>query len=253
MKQAIRTERLPNGVDIVVEEIPLVRSVSLGLWLRHGSRHESDSQAGLSHFIEHLAFKGTDSRGCLEIAEAIDGMGGNLDAFTGREYTGFFAKVLDTHFDDALALLAEVVFRPRFDPAEVELERDVILEEIKMVQDSPDESAHELFVKTFFDGHPLGRPVLGSARTVASFGADDIRSYFDSHYRSDRLTLSVAGNVDADEVLGAAARRLGDIGPGGDGPAEAAPVHVARTELRQRESMEQVLSLIHISEPTRPY
>lgn len=240
MEQTIVVEYLPNGLGVLVEEIPLLRSVSLGLWFKHGSRHETDAQAGLSHFIEHLLFKGTRSRTCQQIAEAIDNMGGNLDAFTGREYTSFFAKVLDTQFEEALALLADVIFNPSLHLDDLELEREVILEEIKMIQDSPDESAHELFVKTFFNSHPLGRSILGSSETIQSFNHDDVLNFFSENYKPERLLLAVAGNVRAEDVIEAAGKHLGAVEPGGRILVENAPGYEARTELINREGMEQV-------------
>ena len=223
MKQRIIVEKLGNGLQVVVEEIPLLRSVSLGLWVRQGSRHERDEEAGLSHFLEHLVFKGTRKRSCLEIAEAIDGMGGNLDAFTGREYTCYLAKVLDSHFDDALALLTELVLEPRLEAGDIELERDVVLEEIRMVQDSPEELAQELFTSTFFDGHPLGRPIIGEADRVKSFGLDEVSRFFNETYRPERMLLAVAGNVEAGQVMQA-----------------APPAYRPRAELAERERIEQV-------------
>ena len=244
MDQRIAVETLDNGLRIVVEEIPSLRSVSLGLWIDQGSRHEADDQAGLSHFIEHLLFKGTARRSCQEIAEAIDAMGGNLDAFTGREFTSYITKVLDDHFDDALALLAELMLEPRFDPDDIELEREVVLVEIKMVQDSPDEQAHELFIESFYGGHPLGRSILGRRETVASFEVKTVRSFFERNYRPERMLLSVAGNVRAGDVIEAARRHLGGLERGDGPPAESTPSHVHGLHIKEREAVEQVHLLI---------
>jgi predicted Zn-dependent peptidase len=244
MEQKICTERLPNGLQVVVEEIPLLRSVSLGLWVMQGSRHETDGQAGLSHFIEHLVFKGTTKRSCLQIAEAIDSMGGNLDAFTGREYTSFIAKVLDSNFEDALALLTEVAFQPKLDAADMELEREVILEELKMVQDSPEELAHELFIRTFFNSHPLGRSILGEESTVRSFTLDDVGAFVRDNYRPDRILLAVAGNVKSEDVFGAAQRYLGAMEAGGIVAVESPPVYRPHSEMLEREHLEQVHVLL---------
>jgi predicted Zn-dependent peptidase len=244
MKQEITTERLKNGMDVVIEEIPQLRSVSLGLWVTQGSRHEDDDQAGISHLIEHLVFKGTQTLSCREIADAIDRMGGNLDAVTDREYTGYFAKVLDTHFEDALSLLAEITSRPLFSEDDLKLERGVILEEIKMVQDSPDDQVHEIFMETFFDGHPLGRSVLGSEGTVVSISRDGVEAFFGERYRPENMLLAVAGGVSAGEVLGAAERHLGSFRPGTRGAAGAAPTYRPGLSLRERNSMEQVQLLL---------
>ena len=244
MEQKLFTERLPNGLQVAVEEIPSLRSVSLGLWVRQGSRHETDEQAGLSHLIEHLVFKGTSHRSCLEIAEAIDSMGGNLDAFTGREYTSYIAKVLDDHFEDALSLLTEVVFHPKLDAADLELEREVILEELKMVQDSPEEIAHETFIRTFFNTHPLGRSILGNESTVKSFSLSDVISFFHDHYRPGRTLLAVAGNVTSGDVFEIAQRYLGGMEAGGRQAVETPPEYRPRSELLEREQMEQVQLLL---------
>jgi len=244
MKQSISTAQLPNGLRVVVEEIPLLRSVSLGFWVNQGSRHETDEQAGLSHFIEHLVFKGTANRSCLDIAEAIDNMGGNLDAFTGREYTSYVAKVLDTHFEDALALLTELVFKPRFDASDLELEREVVLDEIKMVQDSPEEHAGEFFIRTFFDGHPLGRSILGMTDSVKSFSVEDINKFFGDNYRPERTLLAVAGNVEAGEVISAVERCMGDLEAGGGAAPEHTPAFSPHTELVEREGVEQIQILL---------
>lgn len=244
MEQKLFTERLPNGLQVVVEEIPLLRSVSMGLWVRQGSRHETDEQAGLSHFIEHLVFKGTDHRSCLEIAEAIDSMGGNLDAFTGREYTSYIAKVLDEHFEDVLSLLTEVVFQPKLGADDIELEREVILEELKMVQDSPEEIAHELFLSTFFNSHPLGRSILGRESTVRSFNTDDVIRFFNENYRPGRVILAVAGNVMSGDVFEMAQRYLGGMEAGGKQTVETPPAYQPRSEMLEREQMEQVQLLL---------
>ena len=244
MDQSIAVETLENGLRIVVEEIPLLRSVSLGLWIGQGSRHEADDQAGLSHFIEHLLFKGTARRSCQEIAEAIDGMGGNLDAFTGREFTSYITKVLDDHFDDALALLAELMLEPRFDAEDIELEREVVLEEIKMVQDSPEEQVHELFIESFYGGHPLGRSILGRRETVSSFDTKVVRDFFERNYRPERMLLSVAGNVRAGDVIEAARKQLGGMERGDGPPPESTPGHVPGLHVREREAVEQVHLLI---------
>lgn len=244
MEQHFFHEKLANGLEVVVEEIPLLRSVSLGLWLTRGSRHEGDDQAGLSHFIEHLVFKGSSSRNCAEIAEAIDLMGGNLDAFTGREYTSFLAKVLDYHFEDALALLADLLLHPGFDRQDIELERGVVLEEIKMVQDSAEDAAHELFFSTFYQGHPLGRSILGSERTVAGFDREAILEFFHQSYRPENLLLAVAGNVKAGEVFSAARRHLEGIETGAVVANDLEPDYTPLTILRERPGAEQVHVLV---------
>src|SRR3954468_24451132 len=157
---------LPSGLTILVETLPYVRSVALGYYLRSGSAVESVEHGGASHFLEHLVFKGTEHRSTTQIAQVIDILGGDVDAFTGKEYTSFFAHVLDEQVDTALELLTDIVTSPRFTDEDLEMERSVILEEIKMVEDTPDDLVHEIFVTAFWPDHPLGRPILGTEETV---------------------------------------------------------------------------------------
>lgn len=244
MNQAVFLEQFSNGLRVVVEEIPTLRSVSLGLWIQQGSRNESDEQAGLSHFTEHLLFKGTKSRSCRDIAESIDKIGGNLDAVTDREFTGYFAKVLDSHFDEAMELFADIVLHPRFDIADIDLERGVVLEEIKMVQDSPDDLANDLFMGTFFNGHPLGRSVLGNAGSVSAFKREDVSTFFQERYTPDRMILAVAGNVKAGKVLRTAKKLLGRASAGEDGFVDSTPDYRPSVAVIERESMEQIHLLL---------
>ena len=165
-------EVLDNGLRLVTEAMPHVRSVSIGVWLTRGSRHESDARSGIAHFVEHMLFKGTDTRTAEDIAQAIDSIGGQLDAFTSKEYAGYYIKVLDEHLPLAVDLLADVVLHPLFADEDVEREKKVILEEIKMVEDTPDDLVHEIFTEHYWAGHPLGRPILGTPQTVESFTRD---------------------------------------------------------------------------------
>src|SRR5215213_4639448 len=158
---------LPSGLTVLIETLPYVRSVALGYYLRSGSAVESEEHGGASHFLEHLVFKGTKQRSTAEIAKVIDILGGDVDAFTGKEYTSFYAHVLDEQLPTALDLLTEIVTSPRFSNDDVEMERGVILEEIKMVEDTPDDLVHEIFVTSFWPDHPLGRPILGTEDTIA--------------------------------------------------------------------------------------
>lgn len=194
-------EVLDNGLVILTEKMPAVRSVSIGVWIQVGSRLEEERQAGISHFIEHMLFKGTENRDAEEIATAIDSVGGALDAFTGREYTCFNAKVLGEHVPLAVDLLADLVLRARLDPADVEKEREVILQEIKMVEDAPDDQIHDLFTQTTWGSHPLGRPILGKRETLQQIGRDEIAHYMDSHYRPDRAIISAVGDLDHQHVV----------------------------------------------------
>src|SRR5690349_4843281 len=176
--------------------MPHVGSVTIGVWLMRGSRHESDERSGIAHFVEHMLFKGTDTRTAEDIAQAIDSIGGQLDAFTAKEYASYYIKVLDEYLPLAVDLLSDIVMRPRFDAEDLEKEKKVILEEIKMVEDTPDDLVHELFTQHFWEGHSLGRPILGSRETVESFTTDTLRKYFESVYVAPNLIVSAAGNVE---------------------------------------------------------
>src|SRR5688572_14077686 len=166
---------LDGGLRLVTETMPHVRSVTIGVWLTRGSRHESDAQAGIAHFVEHMLFKGTTTRSAEDIAQAIDSIGGQLDAFTAKEYAGYYIKVLDEHLPLALDVLSDIVLNPAFSPEDIEREKKVVIEEIKMVEDTPDDLVHELFTQGFWENHPLGRPILGTRETVESFDADLLR------------------------------------------------------------------------------
>lgn len=246
MQQRIITEKTANGVEIVIEEIPLLRSVTVGFWLKNGSRNEDVKQAGLSHFIEHLVFKGSEFSTCQEIATKIDSLGGNVDAFTSREFTSFVVKVLDSKFKDALALLSEVVFHPSLLDDEIELEKDVILEEIKMVQDTPDDLIHELFFESMFGSHPLGRSILGSVESISGFNRKKIRSFFSEYYRPDQLLVAVAGNVRSGEVLKAVDEFLGALKPRDMNSKVQPPSIIPCVKVVERENLEQVHLLLGV-------
>ena len=192
----IRKATLPNGLLLLTEAIPHVRSVSVGVWLKQGSRHETPAISGISHFLEHLVFKGTERRTAHEIALAADSVGMQLDAFTTKEYTCFYAKVLDEHLDDCLDLLSDIVRHPRFDPEELERERQVVIEEIRMVEDTPDELIYDLFSESFYPGHPLGRPIQGTEQTVGGMSRRRLLSFFRNSYSPDRMLIVAAGSIE---------------------------------------------------------
>src|SRR6187551_1104829 len=192
----VTREVLDTGLRLITESMPHVRSVSIGVWLTRGSRHEDEPRGGIAHFVEHMLFKGTGSRSAEDIAQAIDSIGGQLDAFTAKEYASYYIKVLDEHLPLAVDLLSDIVLRPAFSPDEVEREKKVILEEIKMVEDTPDDLVHELFTQHFWEGHALGRPILGSRETVESFTPEILRDYFSVVYVAPNLIVSAAGNVE---------------------------------------------------------
>jgi len=192
---------LDNGMRVVTEQISHLHSVSMGIWLNVGSRDEEENESGLTHFIEHMLFKGTQKRSALEIAKQLDAVGGMSNAFTSKENTCFHAKVLDTHLPLVVEILSDIFLQSVFDQVEVEREREVILQEINMVEDTPDEYVHILFNKNFWDGNPLGRPIFGNVQTVKSFTREMILEYLNRGYHPDRIVLTAAGNVNHQEFL----------------------------------------------------
>jgi predicted Zn-dependent peptidase len=192
----VTAETFPSGLRLVTEAMPHVRSVTVGVWLTRGSRHESDAESGVAHFIEHMLFKGTATRSAQQIAQAIDSIGGQLDAFTAKEYASYFIKVLDDHLPVALELLSDMILHPALAPEDVAKEQSVILEEIKMVEDAPDDLVHELFAQQFWARHPLGRPILGTAETVSSFSSAGLRRYFERTYAASHLVVAAAGHLE---------------------------------------------------------
>jgi predicted Zn-dependent peptidase len=187
---------LPNGLRILTERMPHVRSVSVGVWLARGSRHEPASQSGIAHFVEHMLFKGTGTRSAEDIAQTIDSIGGQMDAFTAKEYASYYIKVLDEHLPLALEVLGDIVMNPAFSGADIEREKKVVLEEIKMVEDTPDDLVHELFTQHFWEGHPLARPILGSPETVEALTRDTLLDYFRRAYVAPNMIIAAAGNLD---------------------------------------------------------
>src|SRR5512142_409238 len=178
----IEMTRLENGVRVITEAMPHVRSVSVGVWIGTGSRHESSDQNGVSHFIEHMLFKGTEKRSAEQIARSVDSIGGNLDAFTAKELVCFNTKVLDEHLSQAFDVLTDLVLHPLFREEDIEKEKGVILEEIKMEADSPDYLVHEIFSSNFWKDHPLGKPILGTPQTVKRFSQETIRNFYTAVY-----------------------------------------------------------------------
>jgi predicted Zn-dependent peptidase len=191
---------LPNGMTLISEKIPHVRSAAVGFWITRGSRDESLKENGLSHLIEHMFFKGTKTRSARDIAIFLESIGGHLDAFTSKEETCFYARVLDEHIPKAIEILSDIISNPLFDPEDLEKERKVILEEIKVVDDTPDELIHDLFSQALFDGHPLSFPILGSQENCRSFSIDDIRSFRKRNYHPENIIIAAAGNINHSEM-----------------------------------------------------
>jgi predicted Zn-dependent peptidase len=192
----VTAETLPSGLRLVTEAMPHVRSVTVGAWLTRGSRHEPATESGVAHFVEHMLFKGTASRSARDIAQTIDAIGGQLDAFTAKEYASYYVKVLDEHLDVAIDLLSDMLRRPALAPDDVVKEQGVILEEIKMVEDAPDDLVHEVLAGQFWPRHPLGRPILGTPETVSSFNSAGLRAYFQQTYLAPHLVVAAAGRFD---------------------------------------------------------
>jgi predicted Zn-dependent peptidase len=192
---------LPSGLTVLVETLPYVRSVAFGYYLRSGSAVESEEHGGASHFLEHLVFKGTKTRTTADIAKVIDILGGDVDAFTGKEYTSFYAHVLDEQLPTAMELLTDIVTSPNFNNDDVEMERGVILEEIKMVEDTPDDLVHEIFVTAFWPDHPLGRPILGTEETIARLQRAKIVEHYEETFQPSNVIFAASGNVKPEDLL----------------------------------------------------
>ena len=202
---------LDNGIRVVSQEMPDHRSVSLGIWVENGSRHESTRENGISHFIEHLLFKGTERRSAAQIAEEMDAIGGVLNAFTAKEHTCYYAKILDEDLPLAIDLLTDIFLHSVFDRDEIERERSVILQEISQAEDTPDDYIHDLFSLDFFKDHPLARPICGSAETVNSFRRQDFLTFFKSRYRPRRVVVAAAGHLRHEQLVRAFNERLGSV------------------------------------------
>lgn len=196
----ILSTRLPSGLRLVVEPLKHVRSVGIGVWVTTGSRHEPDHLVGASHFLEHLVFKGTSRRTAKAIARTIDAVGGQLDAFTGRELACYYAKVLDELLPEALDLISDILTDPLLAPEDIERERRVILEEIKLTEDTPTDDLFDLFYSTIFDGHPMGRPVFGTPGSVRQLQRDELLTWRASHLFPENLVVAVAGSCRPEEV-----------------------------------------------------
>ena len=212
-----------------------VRSISIGVWLTRGSRHERAERSGIAHFVEHMLFKGTATRTAEDIAQAIDSIGGQLDAFTAKEYASYYIKVLDEHLPLALDILADIVRNPAFTPADVEREKKVVVEEIKMVEDTPDDLVHEIFTQGFWENHPLGRPILGTRESVESFTSELLRAYFRSVYTPHHMIVSAVGNLEHGKVRDLVAQRFGGVEADGESAREEAPRVVPKIQIRSKD------------------
>jgi predicted Zn-dependent peptidase len=228
-------EVFDNGVRLITETMDHVRSVSVGVWLTRGSRHEPVEHGGIAHFVEHMLFKGTTSRSAQDIAQEVDCLGGHLDAFTSKEYAGYYIKVLDEHLPKAIDVLSDLVLNPAFVPADIEREKKVILEEIKMVEDTPDDLVHELFTQSFWDGHPLGRPILGTPESVEALTADVLRTYFESTYTAGSLVIVAVGNVTHERMRELVSPAFLRLRPRADATTERPPAVLPQAQVRTKE------------------
>ncbi len=235
----VRKREMKNGLVVASEVMPHLRSVSLGVWVKCGSRFEGADDTGISHFIEHLLFKGTKTRSAAEIAESIDSVGGQLNAFTEKEYVGFYAKVLDEHLPFAFSLVSDIVLNPTFPPREMQRERNVIFEEINMVEDSPQELILDICLENFWKGHPLGRPISGTKKSVARIARSDVRRFFKSNYNASNTVIAVAGNIRHRDAYELAERYFSDLEPGvAAHPGLPPEIHAGRL-IRHKAHLEQ--------------
>jgi predicted Zn-dependent peptidase len=228
-------EAFDNGVRVITEQMDHVRSVSVGVWLTRGSRHEPADGGGIAHFVEHMLFKGTERRSAEDIAQEVDSLGGHLDAFTSKEYAGYYVKVLDEHLPKALDVLSDLVLHPRFDAGDIEREKKVILEEIKMVEDTPDDLVYELFTQSFWGGHPLGRPILGTPETVEALTAAALRRYFRETYTAGHMVVVAVGHVEHGRLLELLEPSFGKLPIAAASQPDAPPAVVPRAFIRTKE------------------
>ncbi len=233
-------EQLPSGLTLVTERMPSVRSVATGVWLKRGSRHERSAEAGISHFIEHMVFKGTKTRSAQQLAAEVDSIGGHMDAFTAKEYAAFHLKVLDEHLPLAVDILADIVVNPLFDSGEVAKEKKVVFEEINMVEDTPDDLVLELFSQAFWPDHPLGRPILGTKKSVASLERDQLEAFFREAYRPENLLVVAAGNLEHEALSRLLQERFAGLEPGRGKGESVPPQPTAGVVSRSKQELEQV-------------
>ncbi len=240
---------LPSGLIVLTERMEHVRSVAMGVWIKSGSRCEPAETNGISHFVEHMVFKGTRSRTAQHIAREMDSIGGNLDAFTGKETVCFNVKSLGDHVPIALDVLADLVLNPVFAKSEIERERGVILEEIKIDEDNPDVLVHELFTQNFWKDHPLGKPILGTTSTVTRLSQQQLFDYHNDSFHGGNMVFSAAGDLDHDQFVEQVSTKFGSLGAGSLVQEELAPPASARIILRNKKALEQVQICLGVPAP----
>ncbi|MGH9559133.1 MAG: M16 family metallopeptidase, partial [Bryobacteraceae bacterium] len=212
-KRDIQRATLPNGIRVITERMPHVRSISVGIWIGTGSREETELETGISHFIEHMVFKGTKNRSAEQIARSVDSIGGGLDAFTSKELVSYNVKVLDEHLPEAFDVVADLVRNPLFQKDDIEKEKGVILEELKMEVDNPEYLIHEIFSSNFWKGHPLGRPILGTKQTIKSFDRDKVEKYYRQFYSPSNILITAAGSLEHERLMDLAGKHFEDLKP----------------------------------------
>jgi predicted Zn-dependent peptidase len=246
----LRRTVLPNGLIVLTERMDHLRSVAMGVWIKSGSRCEPAETNGISHFVEHMVFKGTRSRSALNIAREMDSIGGNLDAFTGKETICFNVKSLAEHVPIALDVLADLVLNPTFASGDIERERGVILEEIKIDEDNPDVLVHELFTQNFWKDHPLGKPILGTTATVGKLDQGKLVDYHNGRFLGSNMIFSAAGNLEHDQFVEEVSRKFADLRLGAAVREEQAPEASARIVLRNKKALEQVQICLGVPSPS---
>ena len=247
----IETTSLSNGVRVITEQMDHVRSVALGVWITTGSRRETGEENGISHFIEHMVFKGTENRSAEDIARSVDSIGGGLDAFSAKEMVSYNTKVLDEDLPLAFDVLADMVRHPLFRKEDIEKEKGVILEELKMEVDNPEYLLHEIFSSNFWKDHPLGKPILGTKDTVRKFDRSRIHDYYRRYYSPSNILITAAGNLKHDHLVELARQHFEDLRKNGSMAADPAPVPHARLVFKNKTSLEQ--THIYMGVPAYPF
>ena len=249
----IHKDVLPNGLIILTETMPVVRSVTVGIWVKTGSRQEREEENGISHFIEHMVFKGTKNRSAEQIARQADSIGGHLDAFTAKECTSFSVKALDEHLPRAFDIVSDLFINPVFQAEDIGKESKVIQEEIKMVEDTPDDLVHEIFTQSYWRGHALGRPILGTRHTVSSFNRESVVEYFRRHYTPNSTLIAAAGNVEHARFVDLVTQYFGSLpcGPTEDDGPPPTPHPAIRH--RHKKELEQVHLLVGAPSYPQPH
>ena len=240
----------PNGLTILSEEMPHIRSISIGIWIKSGSRDEEPEINGISHFTEHMVFKGTTTRSAAQIARQVDSIGGHMDAFTGKETICFNIKVLDEHLPIAIDILSDLVLNPVFNAKDIAREKGVILEEIKMDEDNPDYLVHEIFTQNFWKDHPLGKPILGTKETVRSFKQENLLAHYHRRFGPNNIIISAAGNLNHQKFADLIQDRFAGLKAVPNGHHQAAPAITPRIITRNKKSLEQVQLCIGV--PSHP-